>query len=156
LHGGKIEEAKSVEEVTMEFSIECPTDGEVRVGLQNVVSIVVRGSDALEVVFGCPVCGAELRVMAQVPRMLLATLEDAVVVDERTGEHTISVAGLIERGLIPAEAAEALAGETAGVGVSGKVPEVDEERIERYVEYFRRQLATVQSADAILTEIDSK
>jgi hypothetical protein len=62
----------------MEFSIECPTDGEVRVGLQNVVSIVVRGPDALEVVFGCPVCGAELRVMAQVPRMLLATLEDAV------------------------------------------------------------------------------
>jgi hypothetical protein len=36
------------------------------------------------------------------------------------------------------------------------VMEVDEERIERYVEYFRRQLATVQSADAILTEIDSR
>jgi hypothetical protein len=36
------------------------------------------------------------------------------------------------------------------------VPEVDQERIERYVEYFRRQLATVQSVDAILTEIDSK
>jgi hypothetical protein len=141
----------------MEFSIECPTDGEVRVGLQNVVSIVVRGSDALEVVFGCPVCGAELRVMAQVPRMLLATLEDAVVVDERTGEHTISVAGLIERGLIPAEAAEVLAGEMTGaVAAPRPEPEVDQERIERYVEYFRRQLAAAQSADAILTEIDSK
>jgi hypothetical protein len=141
----------------MEFSIECPTDGEVRVGLQNVVSIVVRGSDALEVVFGCPVCGAELRVMAQVPRMLLATLEDAVVVDERTGEHTISVAGLIERGLIPAEAAEALAAEMTGaVAAPRPEPEVDQERIERYVEYFRRQLAAAQSADAILTEIDSK
>jgi hypothetical protein len=139
----------------MEFSIECPTDGEVRVGLQNVISIVVRGSDALEVVFGCPLCDAELRVMAQVPRMLLATLEDAVVVDERTGEHTISVAGLIARGLIPAEAAEALAGEV-GVGAGDQGPEVDEERIERYVEYFRRQLAAAQSADAILTEIDSK
>jgi hypothetical protein len=139
----------------MEFSIECPTDGEVRVGLQNVISIVVRGSDALEVVFGCPLCGSELRVMAQVPRMLLATLEDAVVVDERTGEHTISVAGLIARGLIPAEAAEALAGEV-GVGAGDPGPEAAEERIERYVEYFRRQLAAAQSADAILTEIDSK
>jgi hypothetical protein len=139
----------------MEFSIECPNDGEVRVGLRHVISIVVRGSDALEVMFGCPVCGAELSVMAQVPRMLLATLEDAVVVDERTGEHTISVQGLIERGLIPSEAAQEL-GVDAGAAAVGAPEELDTERIERYVEYFRRQLAAAQSADAILTEIDSK
>jgi hypothetical protein len=141
--------------MTVEFSIECPKDGEVRVGLPNVVSIVVRGSDALEVVCGCPVCGEELRVMAQVPRMLLATLEDAVVVDERTGDHTISVAGLVERGLIPAEAVAGLTG-VGAEGADPQAPQVDEERIERYVEYFRRQLASAQSADAILTEIDSK
>lgn len=132
----------------MEFSILCPNDGPVSVGLEDVASIVVRGADALDVVFACPRCGADLLVTAQVPRMLIATLQDAMVTDAVTGEQTISIEGLIERGLIPPDAVPA----SRGVVPSG----ADSEMVERYVEYFRRQLAKTASADAMLAEIDQR
>lgn len=137
----------------MEFSIICPNDGTVEVGLQDVSSIIVRGGEMLEVVFECPRCGAELRVIAQVPKLLLATLEDAVVVDETTGEHTVSIEGLIERGLLPPEVADRLQRRAADTAA---VVDVDEAMVERYCEYFRRQLAAVGTVEAMLAEIDSK
>jgi hypothetical protein len=132
----------------MEFSMMCPNDGVVDVGLANVASIVVRGDECLEVVFTCPRCGSELKVIAQVPKMLLATLEDATVVDEVTGEHVVSIEGLVERGLLPAEAVEHAHIPTP--------PENDEATIDRYCEYFRRQLASTGSVEAMLAEIDSR
>ena len=139
----------------MEFSIMCPNHGPVDVGLQNIASIVVRGDESLEVVFTCPTCGTELHVIAQVPKMLLATLEDAVVIDEATGEHTVSIEGLVRRGLLPPEAVEqAVVAKQAPP--APPVPKVDEATIDRYVEYFRRQLAATGNVDAMLTEIDSK
>jgi hypothetical protein len=136
------------EAVFVEFSMMCPNDGVVDVGLENVASIVVRGDETLEVAFSCPRCGAELKVLAQVPKMLLATLEDAVVVDEATGEHTVSIDGLVQRGLLPPEAAR-----VAGPAMK---PEADDAMIDRYCEYFRRQLASTGSVEAMLAEIDSK
>ncbi len=137
----------------MGFTVLCPNDGPVQVGLENISSIIVRGEEDVEVVFGCPTCGRYIHVSAQVPRLLLATLEDAVVIDERTGEATLSVSALIERGHLLA------GGGISGVpAVSVPVPavEVDADRIERYCEYFRRQLAEVTSVDAMLAEIDSR
>jgi hypothetical protein len=137
----------------MEFQIMCPNHGMVEVGLQNIASIVVRDDESLEVVFTCPECGAELHVIAQVPKMLLATLEDAVEVDERTGEHTVSIEGLVRRGLLPPEAAEhAVAIKQAPPAQS----QTDEATIDRYCEYFHRQLASISSVEAMLAEIDSK
>jgi hypothetical protein len=142
-------EAGAVQEaVYMEFSMICPNDGVVDVGLENVASIVVRGDETLEVVFACPRCGADLKVLAQVPKMLLATLEDAVVVDEETGEHVVSIDGLVQRGLLPPE--------VAGAMQHTAEPQADEEMIDRYCEYFRRQLASTTSVEAMLAEIDSK
>jgi hypothetical protein len=132
----------------MEFSMMCPNDGVVDVGLENVASIVVRDDETLEVVFACPRCGADLKVLAQVPKMLLATLEDAVVVDEATGEHTVSIEGLVRRGLLPPEVTENAR--------RAPEPQADDAMIDRYCEYFRRQLATTGSVEAMLAEIDSK
>jgi hypothetical protein len=138
----------------MEFQIMCPNHGMVEVGLQSIASIVVRDDESLEVVFTCPECGAELHVIAQVPKMLLATLEDAVEVDERTGEHTVSIEGLVRRGLLPPEAAE------HAVAIKQQAPpappQTDDATIDRYCEYFRRQLASIGSVEAMLAEIDSK
>jgi hypothetical protein len=131
----------------MEFTMMCPHDGPVDVGLEDVASVVVRGDDSLEVVFACPTCGADLRVLAQVPRMLMAMLEDAVVVDEETGERVVTVEGLAARGLLPPDM------------VAGHTPRQrsrDDTNIERYCEYFRRQLASVDSVDAMLAEIDAR
>jgi hypothetical protein len=130
----------------MEFTTMCPHDGPVDVGLEDVASVVVRDDESLEVVFACPRCGGELRVLAQVPRMLLAMLEDAVVVDEETGERVVSVEGLAARGFLP-----------QGAVVDREVPQRsgEDESIERHCEYFRRQLASVDSVDAMLAEIDA-
>lgn len=130
----------------MELTMMCPHDGPVDVGLQDVASVVVRGEDSLEVVFACPRCGADLRVLAQVPRMLMVMLEDAVVVDESTGERVVSVEGLAARGLLPPD----MVADRAGPRRSD-----DDASIERHCEYFRRQLASVDSADAMLAEIDA-
>jgi hypothetical protein len=131
----------------VEFTMMCPHDGPVDVGLEDVASVVVRGEDSLDVVFACPRCGADLRVLAQVPRMLMVMLEDAVVVDEETGERVVSVEGLAARGLLPPDM---VAAHTQPRRRS------DETSIERYCEYFRRQLASVDSVDAMLAEIDAR
>jgi hypothetical protein len=125
----------------------CPHDGPVDVALEDVSSVVVRGEESLEVVFACPVCGLDLRVLAQVPRMLIAMLDEAVVLDENTGERTVSIEGLAARGLLPPEMIPP---------VRKSPPASDDSQIDRYCEYFRRQLAAVTSVDAMLAEIDAK
>lgn len=134
----------------MEFSMMCPHDGPVDVGLEDIRSVVVRGEESLEVVFACPRCGEDLRVFAQVPRMLIAMLEEAVVLDEATGERTVSIEGLASRGLLPPEMMPDIQSSRPDP------PVADDENIDRYCEYFRRQLASVESVDAMLAEIDAR
>lgn len=131
----------------MEFTMMCPHDGPVDVGLEDVASVVVRDDESLEVVFACPRCGSDLRILAQVPRMLLAMLEDSVVVDEATGQRVVSVEGLAARGFLP---------QAAIVDRPAPRRSGDDASIDRYCEYFRRQLASVDSVDAMLAEIDAK
>ena len=134
----------------MEFSMMCPHDGPVDVGLEDISSVVVRGEESLEVVFACPGSGTDLRVIAQVPHMLIAMLEEAVVVDEHTGERTVSIEGLASRGLLPPEMMPEVRAPRP------EPPAADDESIDRYCEYFRRQLAAVESVDAMLAEIDAR
>ena len=142
----------------MEFSIVCPNDGDVEVGLDNIASIVVRGDEDIEVVFICPRCGHHIHVSAQVPRMLLATLADTISVDEETGEATLSVAALMERGRMMAEGGARLVtwAQTAEQVETPPEPETPDEKIDGYCEYFRRQLASVTSVEAMLAEIDAR
>ncbi len=136
----------------MEFQVICPNDGPVEVGLENISSIVVRGDQDVDVVFKCPRCGQSVSVSAQIPRMLLATLADTVVVDEESGEVTLSVSALMERGRVLIEGSVQMA---EGVQPS-PVQAVEDDLIEPYCEYFRRQLAGISSVEAMLEEIDAK
>jgi len=144
------------EAVFVEFSMVCPNDGPVDVGLEDISSVVVRGEESLEVVFACPRCGLDLRVMAQVPRMLISMLEEAVVFDEHTGERTVSIEGLASRGLLPPEMMTDSMLERAAAARASSQDDADEANIDRYCEYFRRQLAAVTSVEAMLEEIDAK
>lgn len=128
----------------MEFSVMCPNHGQVDVSIADIASVVVRDGDRVDVVFECPRCGAEIGVSARVPRMLLSSLEEAVVVDETTGEAHVRI--------------EAVMSPEADAGSATppmRDPE-EQERIERYCEYFRRQLASTVTVDAILSEIDGR
>lgn len=125
----------------MRFSVECPVDGQVAVGISDISSVIVREGDMVDVVFECPRCGARIRVSAQVPRALLSSLEEAMLQDDVTGERRLH--------LVAASVGDHARHEAPPIGDS-----VDQARIDSYCEYFRRQLESVSTVEAILSEID--
>lgn len=127
----------------MTFSIPCPTDGAVEVGLEDIESIVVRDEDNVEVLFTCPRCGGRISISAQVPHVLLSALEDvwSPMDEDEAAERTLRFSAVVTE----------VCDEPAG---SLDASPEERERIERYCEYFRRQLADAVDVDAVLAEID--
>jgi hypothetical protein len=129
----------------MEFTVVCPIDGSVDVGLEDIDNVVLRESDRADITFVCPHCGSEIMVTAIVPAFLLAAME--ALADE---PQAVEVSGLV---VVSSEGA----GETEPFD---DVPVVlikdDDPRLEAYCEYFRRQLGRVGSVDDALCEMDAE
>ncbi len=120
----------------MEFTLMCPNDGQVELGLEDISAIAFRDSESVEVVFVCPRCGASIRAELKVPNMLMAAIEIARLAegDEGTDIQTFDDAAV--------QSAEL---------------RVERERLEEsYCEYFRRQLAHIECVEDLLSEIDSR
>ena len=128
----------------MEFTITCPIDGSVEVGLEDIDNVVLRESDRADITFVCPHCGTEITVTAIVPAFLLAAME--ALADDPESQ---SLEGIV---VVSGE----LAADEDDSG--GAVIELDEDdpRFDAYCEYFRRQLECVRSVDDVLSEIDSR
>lgn len=127
-----------MEAFEVEFTITCPIDGAVEVGLEDIDTVVLRESDRADISFVCPHCGTGITVTAIVPAFLLAAIE-ALAEDSTEGAHGFVVIGSPE-----------------GDVEDKPVPVADDARAEAYCEYFRRQLDHVASAADALDEIDSK
>lgn len=127
----------------MEFSVVCPNDGTVEVGLADVTAIVVKGREEVDVVFGCPTCGRQVTISVRMPHVLLAAIE----ADQAELARWMAGAEEFEddRGGAPVRLSADASSTAAG----------DAARIERYCEYFRRQLADAPDAEAMLEEMDS-
>jgi hypothetical protein len=122
----------------MEFSIWCPRDGQIDVGVEDIDSVIVRGGSDVEVVFACPVCGRKISMAAQVPHALMASLDEGWVrVDGADRLVSLRREGASPGGPIPPEDGE------------------PDDRIESYCEYFRRELAIAGTVDDVLSEIDA-
>ena len=120
----------------MEFTLMCPNDGQVELGLEDISAIAFRGPESVEVIFVCPQCGTSLRAELKVPNMLMAAIEIARLAE---GDD-------IADGDVIAEIRTEF-GETR----------VERDRVEEsYCEYFRRQLAHVECVEDLLSEIDSR
>lgn len=125
------------EVVRVQFVIDCPVDGAVEVSLEDIDTVVLREPERADVIFTCPTCGTEVGITVRIPAFLLSALES---IAEETG---------------------ALSGGTAEiVAFAVSVEETDDaaacvERSEAYCEYFRRQLAGVDTVEEALHEIDS-
>lgn len=123
----------------MDFSVICPNDGPVEVGLESVSTIIFRGLESVIVVLVCPRCGTEIHVAIQLPDLFIAAVElDAdgpFILDDDVPEF--SPFGRRSEHVKPPSP-------------------VDQKRIDRYCEYFRRQLASAGDVDDALAEIDSK
>lgn len=123
----------------MDFSVICPNDGPVEVGLENVSTIILRGLESVIVILVCPRCGSEIHVAIQLPDLFIAAVElepdGPFVIDD----DPFDIPPLGRR------------------SENAKPPvQVDPKRIDRYCEYFRRQLASAGDVDDALAEIDSK
>lgn len=123
----------------MEFTITCPIDGVIEVGLEDVDSVVVRESERADITFVCPHCGTAITVTAIVPSFLISAIE-ALAEDPEMAAST---------GLVVVTDSEDLP-----VGVDFSAVNEDP-RAEAYCEYFRRQLNGVECVEDALAEIDS-
>ncbi len=122
----------------MSMTLLCPKHGEVRVTMEDVVGVVMRGPAAVEVLFACPECGERMAVSAAVPAVLAAALE---ALADGDGEGIAAV--------FLALADDAPEPRTPDPGAS-------EEEIESYCEYFRRELDSVSCVEDALAEIDGR
>lgn len=131
----------------MEFTIACPVDGSIEVGLEDIDNVVLREADRADITFVCPHCGTEITVSAVVPSFLLAAIEAlAEDTDTTSGAGTVGFVGEDV-----AEAAAALAEPKTIVEIAEDDPSVN-----AYCEYFHRQLDGIRSVDDLLKEIDAR
>ncbi len=119
----------------MDFTVTCPNDGTVEVSLEDVSTVLMRGSEDVEVVFECPICGTPIEVRIHVPD-LLATAADIIEDGVAQGDADIQLSGF----MVVAPEVDCFVGEDG--------------MIDAYCEYFHRQLGGISSADEALAEID--
>lgn len=121
----------------------CPNDGRVDVGLEDISAVVFRDQETVEVVFTCPRCAASLRATLEVPNLLAAAMQLARYAQEM-GIADPDAAGR----------ADGREGEGAEPLLDVEVRAERERAGEPYCEYFRRQLARIESVEDLLQEID--
>lgn len=126
----------------MEFTVNCPIDGSIEVGLEDIDTVVLRESERADITFVCPHCGSRVSVSAIVPAFLLSAIEALAEDSGESGRQGFVVIGAMTG--TPADDA----------APSGADPEMG--HADAYCEYFRRQLEGVTSVDDVLAEIDSK
>ncbi len=122
----------------MEFTITCPIDGPIDVGFEDIDTVVLREQDRADITFACPHCGTEITVTAIIPSFLLAAIQ---ALAEEGGSSDTD--GLV---VLSSEAGE---DEPLSMGS-------ESDRVDSYCEYFRRQLASTDTVDDAVAEMDSK
>ena len=122
----------------MEFTISCPIDGPVEVGLEDIDTVVLREEEHADITFVCPHCGSEITVTAIVPAFLMAAIEAMADDPEASAAD----------GLVVLTGEDYLGGE--------QDPDTQDPRVDAYCEYFRRQLMQTECVEDAIAEIDSK
>jgi hypothetical protein len=124
----------------MEFSVICPNDGPVEIGLESISTIIFRGLESVIIIFVCPRCGSEIHVGVQLPDLFVAAVEldtEPLSIDDDIFEEFPPPYSRRQQRITPPSP-------------------VEQKRIDRYCEYFRRQLADACDVDDALAEIDSR
>ena len=154
----------------MEFAVVCPVDGCIDVGIGDVDGVVLKDHSCAEITFICPRCGSAIMVTAVVPAFLFAAIEAlAASTDESSDASGLGGVFVVssERGLqdsvygssrFPSSCSrgDVLFGSPSETESSKAASSAAREAINSaYCEYFRRQLASVDSVEDILAQIDT-
>ncbi len=128
----------------MEFTLICPKDGRVDLGLEDISTVIFRGPESVEVVFVCPECGSSLHAALRVPNLLVAAMELARYAEEmeQSGTHEI------HHGDAPHDDARVITAADAELRARR------EQEGEPYCEYFRRQLQHIECVEDLLAEME--
>ncbi len=122
----------------MRFTVWCAVDGAVEVSIDDVTTVIVRSGSDVEVAFTCPMCGTPIAMRAEVPPGL-ADLLGSAWGDLQSG-HT-------EAWTVPVVYERTAVDLTAGASGSA--------RIDAYVEYFRRELASADTVESMVAFMDA-
>lgn len=126
----------------MEFTLICPNDGRVELGLEDISTVIFKGPESVDVVFVCPHCGSSLRAALQVPNLLVAAMELARYAEE------------IDEGSAHEFHRRATSGREDAEPTEEELRARREREGEPYCEYFRRQLEHVECVEDLLSELD--
>lgn len=124
----------------MEFTIACPLDGPIEVGLEDIETVVLKDAERADITFICPHCGSSITVSAIVPAFLLSALEALAEGIEGPREARFAVIGVVKAAADDAET---------------EPSDEQDARTDAYCEYFRRQLERVVSVEDALAEMDA-
>lgn len=132
----------------MKFSVLCMTDGAVEVTLDDLNAVVFDGEEDVQLVFACPVCGEEIRLGVHIPNLQVAAAGLAELLEEASSMRSAD-----------GDAFQVFKISHDDVATDDERPDVellpdDDPAVEHYCEYFRRQLARVDSVEAFLAEVD--
>lgn len=121
----------------MLVTVRCPADGVVGVSVADLMTVLVRSGSDVELTYACPSCGSPIVVSASVEPGLTALAGDLrtcrvpLTGGSRRSECAVAVPCPLRR-------------------------REDGPRIAAYAEYFHRELAHADTADAMLAEIDAR
>jgi len=150
----------------MVFPVTCPNDGDVDVCIEDVDGVVLKGRSRAEITVICPRCGRMITVTATIPAFLFSAIEALAAGSDANGWNGVLVVSS-ERKLQDSMLQDStLQDPTCGSSCS-QDPYPCHKSVEAvspaaraainnaYCEYFRRQLASVVSAEDILAQIDT-
>lgn len=114
----------------MDLRVVCQNDGRIDVPVENLTAILIYGTDVVDMVMTCPLCGEDIHLRARIPDLLVTVMESVDALELEPARRLRTARVMEER--------------------------VDDPRFEGYIAYFHRQLEHADTVDAMLDEIDGR
>lgn len=151
----------------MQFTINCPNDGEVVVNMSSVENMVIRDKNTADITFVCPICGTHVTMSAPVPAFLMSTMENLSrdlgipLEDGKILFNTIiggpideDLKSAIDQGAIgPDELMREMARRHREEEVEF-TPRAFDEQDKAYMDYYHHQLAEIETVDDLLSQLE--
>lgn len=136
----------------MEFTIVCPVDGEMTVGLESVENMVVHEKGRADITFRCPHCGTQITISAAVPAFLISAMEGIskdLGIPMENGRIVFNAFG--QQGEGAGSVPQFVGVDPLADAAQTRELSTDERA---HLEYFRRELDGVRTVDDFLQACD--
>ena len=150
----------------MQFTINCPNDGEVVVNMSSVENMVIRDKNTADITFQCPICGTHVTMTAPVPAFLMSTMENlskdlGIPLEDGKILFNTIIGGPIDEdlksaieqgGFAPEEFMRAVVQQEDADEIY--IPHQLDDTDKAHLDYFRHQLHGVSTVDDLLNQLE--